>query len=99
MPNMVQCLVMLLALKTFFDASQMFHDNGTTPEVKKFRLPLTGFTHTYTPNDFKITDHDVMQRLGTCFKRLFKLHSLILTLGHFQSTNASYVVLTNKYLL
>ena len=43
---------------------QMFHDNSTKIDKSEFRVPLTGFTHTYTPNDFKINDDDVMDQLG-----------------------------------
>ena len=42
----------------------MFHDNSTKIDKSEFRVPLTGFTHTYTPNDFKINDDDVMDQLG-----------------------------------
>ena len=42
----------------------MFHDNRTKVDKSEFRVPLTGFTHTYTPNDFKINDDDVMEQLG-----------------------------------
>ena len=45
----------------------MYHDNRTTPAIKKFRQPLTGFTHTYTPNDFIFTDEEVMEQLGKSF--------------------------------
>ena len=42
----------------------MYHDNRTTPHKESIRKPLTGFTHTYTPNDFEIIDDEVMEQLG-----------------------------------
>ncbi len=43
---------------------QMFHDNRTTPPKENARVPLTGFTHTYTPNDFEVIDDEIMEQLG-----------------------------------
>ena len=41
----------------------MFHDNTTSKPERRKKLPITGFTHTYTPNDFSISDSEVMEYL------------------------------------
>ncbi len=54
--------VVIFVVLTF--SLQMYHDNRTTPHKELIRKPLTGFTHTYTPNDFEIIDDEVMEQLG-----------------------------------
>lgn len=45
--------------------ARLYHDN-TTKTVKKWnKVPITGFTHTYTPNDHTTDDDEVMQYLAS----------------------------------
>ena len=58
-------------LNTFF---QMYHDNSTVKtqtRTGRNLVPVTGFTHVYTPNDFIIDNDEAIELLHEGNLRLF----------------------------
>ena len=51
---------------------QLYYDNSTTSHDFLSSVPPVGFTHVYTPNDFKITNDEAMEQFSLGFLRLFE---------------------------
>ena len=51
----------------------MYHDNTTEPPDYIPIDPPSGFTHTYTPNDFKISNDEIMEYYENGYIRIFEL--------------------------
>ena len=52
---------------------QLYYDNSTKNLLPSSPISSpVGFTHVYTPNDFKISNDDAMQQFSDGFLRLFE---------------------------
>ena len=51
---------------------QLYYDNSSASHDFLAPVPPVGFTHVYTPNDFKITNDEAMEQFSLGFLRLFE---------------------------